>query len=48
MSGAKLIKKHEPDMSSEIINDKERTNNIKVMKLLVALFYVLLLSGHEN
>ncbi len=48
MSGAKLIKKHEPDMSSEIINDKERTNNIKVMKLLVALFLSLLLSGMKN
>jgi N-acetylmuramoyl-L-alanine amidase len=45
MSGAKLIKKHEPDMSSEIINDKERTNNIYMLKLLVAVFLSLLLSG---
>jgi N-acetylmuramoyl-L-alanine amidase len=47
-SGAKLIKKHEPDMSSEIINDKERTNNIYVMKLLVAVFMSLLLSGMKT
>lgn len=32
-------------MSSEIINDKERTNNIHLRKLLVAVFMSLLLSG---
>jgi N-acetylmuramoyl-L-alanine amidase len=45
MSGAKLIKKHELEMGSEIINDKERTNNIYVLKLLTVVFLSLLLSG---
>lgn len=32
-------------MGSEIINDKERTNNIYIMKLIAAIFMSLLLSG---
>jgi N-acetylmuramoyl-L-alanine amidase len=48
MSGAKLIKKHELDMGSEIINDKERTNNIYVLKLLAVVFLSLLLSGWQT
>ena len=48
MSGAKLIKKHELDMGSEIINDKERTNNIYVLKLLAIVFLSLVLSGWQT
>jgi N-acetylmuramoyl-L-alanine amidase len=48
MSGAKLIKKHELDMGSGIINDKERTNNIYVLKLLAVVFLSLLLSGWQT
>jgi len=32
-------------MSSEIINDKERTNNIRMIKLIAAIFMSLLLTG---
>ena len=48
MSGAKLIKKHELDMGSGIINDKERTNNIYVLKLLAVVFLSLVLSGWQT
>ncbi len=35
-------------MGSEIINDKERTNNIYVLKLLAVVFLSLLLSGWQT
>jgi N-acetylmuramoyl-L-alanine amidase len=43
--GAKLIKKHEQDMGSDINNGKERTINVLILKLLMAVLMVALISA---